>query len=339
MRDRFFLGVIALALAIVHANDAKARTLSASKIGVAGDAGGLLSERTHAELDARGFATVALSEFDPMRAPEPRVDMIVVVDADHGRVSVWQPAEGSAPARFRTAIQTEDGSLTTTAVRVAERVRALATSSADGAPSIEAAAPETTAAIVSPTPRDAVRPAPRESRNERPWRVGGELAIMTPAGLASPYALGSIRGSRELGGGFRLGARAWAPLSASSVARADDSADIWASAIALDGSVALIRPERALGWELSVGGGAGLLWLHMRGASPAPGVAQTDDLATGIGFGAMDISYPMSPGLRAHLSGLVGATFPSAGIRFGGERVTRWGEPLASTSLGIDFVF
>ena len=88
----------------------------------------------------------------------------------------------------------------------------------------------------------------------------------------------------------------------------------------------------------SLGAGAALAVLSLRGEAPGAGYGATDASSVTVGpILRSGSSIALGPTLRARIELTAGATFPRAIVSFAGREVATWGRPFALATLGVEW--
>ncbi len=133
--------------------------------------------------------------------------------------------------------------------------------------------------------------------------------------------------------GWSLELIAALPLTENSVESDQGSADVRIFLTGVDAGYSWkVSPEGLL-LDVALGGGAALL--PMRGNPNTRFTVEEETVTTAMLFGSTRISYPIADGLRLMGNVLVGMALPAVEVRFDGERVAKWGQPMLGFGLGL----
>ena len=132
-----------------------------------------------------------------------------------------------------------------------------------------------------------------------------------------------------------LGAVALIPAGPGAVRSDTESADVYASVLALGARLRLSpRPRR---WHVSVGAAAALTWLHLSAAhTTGTHVARVADLWLGGPYADVALGWCFVPTVCASTALRGTVPFPAPFVSFAGREVAELGRPLLAWTLGLE---
>ena len=132
-----------------------------------------------------------------------------------------------------------------------------------------------------------------------------------------------------------LGAVALIPAGPGAVRSDTESADVYASVLALGARLRLSpRPRR---WHVSVGAAAALTWLHLSAThTTGTHVARVADLWLGGPYADVALGWCFVPTVCASTALRGTVPFPAPFVSFAGREVAELGRPLLAWTLGLE---
>jgi hypothetical protein len=292
-----------------------------------------LTGRIRAELEALNVTVVEVLE--PDDAEPPRLDWAtdsharaaVRVAPSREVIEIWFPPRSGEEART-DSVPLDGASETVAAVRVGERIRA---ELLEPPPTTEPPAP-----TGPPPARPEVLPVERPlpvppSSAAHPLELGvGAMALASPGGVG-PVGLGMAVARVRLAEGFGVFAVGALPATTADLSGAQGKASV---SLALAGAgldLTFRLPHSPL--ALRAAGGQWLVFLPVRGEAVAPFRDQSQTLTSTASFVSLGLDCRLLPGVTLAAEALVAEAWSSAIIRFAGEQVAHWGQPLAGAEL------
>ena len=297
-------------------------------------ANGALDERFAAELSTLGF------EVRDVEATDPDADLGAIARANgalaavrasaENAIEIWVAAPHGLDPPIHEVIRDPRRGRNVVTVLALEALRAHLIA-IKPEPSPAPTNPEPPPSPPSPPPPAAIAPSPPS--DPRLWihvAVGGEAS---PGGL-SPAA--------DLVVALRFEPRPWIALSVFG-AWSPTSAQIGA----VEGGASVRRSLAGCAFDLqartgattlSIGGGGALVFMAVRGQSPAAGYAGQDaSLVTAGPLLRGGAAFAISSSFRLRTELTTGVTFPRATISFADREAAAWGRPFAMLTLGIEW--
>ncbi len=311
--------------------------------------------RLAAEIESVGFE-VERPETPELRLPESTA-AIVYVRNDPPQVELWllgDTGKFELSSVVRDDVRTPDDEDDTSALRIAERLRALLQPVYVQAQAAEAAArsqaPQPKPAPVSApppsvsTPPPSVsappptpgRPARREPASDPKRRFTAAIGLGLGQHTSDVIPQATLEFDYAPLASLGLGALVVLPLQKASIEADGDRAELEAWMGGVHGFARVSPLERL---ELQLGAGVLAAYVRAEGDADSPRFGRSVSGTRWVPFLEGAAAYEFSPEWLLRAAALVGRGLPDTPIEFAGETVAQWGEPWILTQLSLGYAW
>lgn len=321
--------LLCLLLLLVHASAHGAEREPRRVVIIGSERERAIVENLRAELATQGLAVVdadvppsSVSTAEVMRSHDAVAVIRILSEKRSAEIHVG-PAE--TPGAIVGPVDPSEPDLSATRIAEALRIRL------------------TRLDLTPPPPRRGGEPAPSKPRRipERPadvrqdvpfWFSVGPAATLSPGTSVGAILHGGLELSHEVGSGLAVGVSGLFPLAGGGLTSEEGRASLhpW-----LVGPMADIGLWTGGQWSLWSGAGAALVMVRMRGEAEQPYVGGSDTVTSAAGIGRLYGLWHLAPKWHFRVGLAAGVAVPRPVVQFAGHRVSAWGAPLTTLSLGI----